>query len=113
MYDTDSLELEGGLLEYAVVAGGTGGGDVVVGAHEAQVHGQQRAAHVGDGKWYTEGIHLAVRLHHIKPDISLAGDTCQILLITIMQSCISLWYCNTGVEEVVAVMAMLEMQAST
>ncbi|KAA6420822.1 MAG: hypothetical protein FRX49_09211 [Trebouxia sp. A1-2] len=53
VYDTDSLELEGGLLEYAVVAGGTGGGDVVVGAHEPQVHGQQRAAHVGDGKWST------------------------------------------------------------
>ncbi len=54
------LEWERGLLEYTVVAGGACSGDVVVGPHEAQVHGQQRAAHVGDGKRYTEGVHLAV-----------------------------------------------------
>ncbi len=68
--DRGLLEYERGLLEYTVIAGGTGGGDVVVGAHEAQVHGQQRAAHVGYGKWYTEGVHLAVGLHHTRPDIS-------------------------------------------
>jgi hypothetical protein len=59
-YDRGLLEYDRGLLEYAVVAGGAGGGDVVVRPHEAQVHGQQGAAHVGDGKWYTEGVHLAV-----------------------------------------------------
>ena len=52
-----------GLLEDAIVASGAGGGDVVVGPHEAQVHGQQGTAHVGDGKWYAEGIHLLERLH--------------------------------------------------
>ena len=54
------LSVGRGLLEYAVVASGAGGGDVVVGPHEAQVHGQQCAAHVGDGKRYAEGVHLAV-----------------------------------------------------
>ena len=51
------------LLKDAVIAGGAGGGDVVVRAHEAQVHGQQGAAHIGDGKGYAEGIHLLERLH--------------------------------------------------
>ena len=46
----------------AVVAGRAGGGDGVVGPHEAQVHRQQRAAHVGDRERDAEGIHLAVAL---------------------------------------------------
>lgn len=50
----------GSILEDAVVSGGTGGGDVVVGPHEAQVHGQQGAAGVGDAERDAEGIHLAV-----------------------------------------------------
>ena len=50
------------LLEDAVIASSTGCGDIVVRAHEAQVHGQERTAHVGDGKGYAEGIHLLERL---------------------------------------------------
>lgn len=47
------------LPEDAVVARGTGGGDGVVGPHEAQVHGQQRPRHVGNREWYAEGVHAA------------------------------------------------------
>mmetsp|Transcript_4603 Transcript_4603/g.8709 ORF Transcript_4603/g.8709 Transcript_4603/m.8709 type:complete len:344 (+) Transcript_4603:466-1497(+) len=43
----------------AVVAAGAGGGARVVGAHEAEVHGQQGRAHVCDGERDAEGVHLA------------------------------------------------------
>lgn len=47
-----------------VVGGGAGGGDGVVGAHEALVDGQQSATHVGDGIGDEEGGDLLVALLH-------------------------------------------------
>ena len=93
-YDRGLLRYDRGLLEYAVIASGTGGGDVVVGPHEAQVHGQQRAAHVGDGKWYTEGVHLAVRLHHMRPHINPPGDRSGNLLAMTLQCFLVLQHCD-------------------
>ena len=45
----------------AVVARGAGGGEGVVGAHEARLHRKHCATHVGDGKGNAERVHLAVR----------------------------------------------------
>lgn len=53
-------EAGGNARVYAVVAGRTGGGDGVVGAHEADVHRQHRCIHVGDGERDAEGVHLPV-----------------------------------------------------
>ncbi len=55
----------GGAREDAVVAGRAGGVDGVVGAHEAQVHGQQRARHVEDAERDAERIHLSQTLQTI------------------------------------------------
>mmetsp|Transcript_23952 Transcript_23952/g.57094 ORF Transcript_23952/g.57094 Transcript_23952/m.57094 type:complete len:225 (-) Transcript_23952:135-809(-) len=49
---------------YAVVARGAGGGNRVVGAHEADVHGEHRGPHVGDRKRDAERVHLPVAMLH-------------------------------------------------
>ena len=51
-------------LEDAVVASSAGCGDVVVGTHEAHIHGQKGTAGVGYAEGYAEGTHLAVGLQH-------------------------------------------------
>mmetsp|Transcript_20756 Transcript_20756/g.45485 ORF Transcript_20756/g.45485 Transcript_20756/m.45485 type:complete len:317 (+) Transcript_20756:689-1639(+) len=48
----------------AVVGGGAGGGDGVIGAHEARLDAEERAAHVGDGKGDEEGGDLLGALLH-------------------------------------------------
>ena len=79
--ETEAAE---GLLENAVVASGTGGGDVIVGAHEPQVHGQKGAAHVGDGERYTEWVHLPVALqqHTTTAQHNLTGSKIRELTVS-------------------------------
>ena len=49
--------------ENAVVPGGASCGYGVVGAHEAQIHGQDCPWHVGDCEGYAEGVHALEALH--------------------------------------------------
>lgn len=52
------LLLGRGTPEDAVVARGTRSRDGIVWTHEPHVHCQKRSAHVIDGKWDAEGVHL-------------------------------------------------------
>ena len=44
-------------LQDAVVASRARGGDGIIRSHEAQIHREQRAGHVGDRKGDAEGVH--------------------------------------------------------
>lgn len=58
----------------AEVASRTCGGNGIVRAHEAQVHGQESPAHIVNGKRYAEGVHppealQAQRFYHAQSEM--------------------------------------------